>query len=90
MKLSQNNRALVARRFGLSCVLLSAIPLAACHTTTLAERERIVHDTDAKKCASYGFSNGTTEFSECLQKEALARQAAYRMCLRSSSYTLCD
>jgi hypothetical protein len=88
MRLFTNDKA--RRVLRLSFLASFAIPLVACHTTTLADREKIAHEKDAKKCASSGLAEGSKEFNQCVQKEALARQEAYRACIRSSSYTLCE
>lgn len=88
MRFFTNDKA--RRIVQLSLLASLAASLAACHSTTLADREKIAHEQDAKKCASSGLTEGSTEFNQCLQKEAFARQEAYRACIRSSSYTLCE
>jgi hypothetical protein len=88
MRLFTNDKA--GRILRISFLALLAIPLAACHTTTLEDREKIAHEKDAKKCPSNGLAEGSNDFNLCVQKEALARQEAYRACIRSSSYALCE
>jgi hypothetical protein len=55
-------------------VLSAALLLAACATTTPAERRR----ADEAQCRSYGFRVGTDAFSQCLLDLDLNRAANRR------------
>jgi len=48
----------------LSCIAFGVVACAS------AEAQ---HEADANACQGYGFAPGTTEFSNCLQQEQLAR-----------------
>jgi hypothetical protein len=50
---------------------VSLTALAGCAT----QEELLKRDEAA--CISYGFQRGTTEFSNCLQREAIARRYGY-------------
>jgi hypothetical protein len=49
----------------------SSMLLGGCAT------EEELRRRDEAACISYGFEPGTTEFSDCLQREAIARRYGY-------------
>jgi hypothetical protein len=52
-------------------VAVSWVALAGCATEEELRRE------DEATCTSYGFQRSTTEFSQCLQRERIARRYGY-------------
>jgi hypothetical protein len=50
---------------------ISFMALAGCAT------EEELRKRDEAACISYGFQRGTTDFSNCLQREGIARRYGY-------------
>jgi len=50
---------------------MSLTVLAGCATA------QDIRQRDEAACASYGFHPGTTDFSNCLQRESIARRYGY-------------
>jgi hypothetical protein len=59
------------KRTSLIVAMSLVVALGGCTT------EEDLRRMDEDACKSYGFQPGTTEFSECLQREAIGRRYGY-------------